>query len=142
MVSSRESSWVTGDQLGKMRGVEDEDIERLPAGRQRRDQPGDSVGLGQIDRGDRGAAAGFEDCVLDRFELLRVARGQDDMRALRRQRQGGRRADAAARAGDQRELAGERLSFNRFGRHAAFPTASRLSCAGTSRSARSVSQVG
>ena len=47
--------------------------------------------------------------LLDRLERPRGARGEDDMRAGRAQRFGGRGADPAAGAGDKRELAREGL---------------------------------
>ena len=81
-----------------------------PALGDRRGELGDVVAVGEVERRDRRAAAGGVDRFLDRFERRRGARGEDDVRAGRGQRFGGRGADAAAGAGDERELAGEAAS--------------------------------
>ena len=65
--------------------------------------------VGEVERGDGRAAAGFVDAVLDRFERARRSGDEDDMGAGGAERFGGRRADAAAGAGDERELSGEGL---------------------------------
>ena len=91
-------------QLWQHRGVDDERVEPPPALEHRGGEPGDTVGLGDVDRRDRGRAALVEDLLLDRLERLGGARGEDDMEARARQRQRGRRADALARPRHQGDL--------------------------------------
>ena len=67
-------------------------------------QLGDGVAVGEVERRDRRAAAGVVDPLLDRFQRRRGARDEDDMRAGGGERLGGRGADPAAGAGDEREL--------------------------------------
>ena len=96
-------------QRAEHRGVEHEDVERLPALGDGRRQLGDRFAVGEVERGDGRGAAGGVDAVVDRFERAGGAGDQDDMRAGGGQRFGGRRADPAAGAGDERQLAGEGL---------------------------------
>ena len=67
----------------------------------------DAVAVGEVERRDRRGAAGRVDALLDLLERRGGAGDEDDVRAGRGERLGGRRADAAAGAGDERELAGK-----------------------------------
>ena len=96
-------------QRAEHRGVEDEDVERVPALGDRRRELADRFAVGEVERRDGRAAAGVVDALLDLLERAGGAGDQDDMGAGRGERFGGRRADAAAGAGDERELAGEWL---------------------------------
>ena len=65
----------------------------------------DLVALRQIQRQQRGTAADRADRIVGLFQAALGARGDHHVRAKPRQFDGGRRADAAARAGDQRDSA-------------------------------------
>ena len=95
----------TGDRLTEHRRVEDQDVEAAPALGDRLGELRDIVAVVEVHRRDRRAAAGGVDPLLDLLERRRAAGGQDDVRAGRGQRLGGGGADAAAGAGDERELA-------------------------------------
>ena len=71
----------------------------------------DGLVLDHVGRSDDGSPPECLDLAGDRFELLRGARGEDDVRARLGERQRGRGADAAARAGDDRDLAVEPKPF-------------------------------
>ena len=60
--------------------------------------------VGEVERGDGRAAAGGVNPLLDLLQRGGGAGDEDDMRAGRGKRFGGRRADAAAGAGDKRQL--------------------------------------
>ncbi len=74
------------------------------------------VAVGEVERRDGRAAAGVVDALLDLFERARGAGDQDDVGAGGGERFGGRGADAAAGAGDERELAREWSSNQSCGR--------------------------
>ena len=102
-----------GEEVGALggAGVVDQDVETT----ERRDGCIDrglgGGGFAQVagdDRGGRAVAAGDGgDAGGDLIELGPVARGQAELYAFPRQFGSDRRADAAAGAGDQRDLAGE-----------------------------------
>ena len=72
-------------QRAEHRGVEDEDVERLPALADRLRQLGDGVAVGEVERGDGGVAAGVVDALLDLFQRLGGAGDEEDMSAGARQ---------------------------------------------------------
>ena len=84
------------------RRIEYENVERLPTLRDCPGEPADAFSVGQVERGDRRAAATRVDALLDLLESRSRARGEDDVIARCRQRFGGRRPDPARCAGDER----------------------------------------
>ena len=110
-LSSREYSFgidvLHRRQRSEHRGVEHEHVELLPPLGDRARELADALAFGEVERRDRRAAAGVVDPLLDLLERRGGAGDEDHVRAGRGKRFRGRRANAAAGAGDQRELAGK-----------------------------------
>jgi hypothetical protein len=90
-------------------GVADQYVESAVALGKRAGEPVDRVEVLQIPRHQGGRTAGGANGVIEFFEPANRARDRYDMRARFRQRERGRRADAARCAGDERDAIGERL---------------------------------
>ena len=88
-------------------GIADQPVELAPALEDRRAQPVDAVAVAQIERHERRFAAGRLDVVVEFFETAHRARDGDDMRAAAARFERGLIADAAARPGDEDDLARE-----------------------------------
>ena len=82
-------------------------VEPAMALMQRRTQPGDAVGIGEIERHQRGAAASLADLVVELFQPALRARHSHDMRAALGERNRGGVADAARGAGDESDAGSE-----------------------------------
>ena len=77
----------------------------LPQRSRHRDRElADGFAVGEVERGDGRATAGRVDSLLDLLQRGGGPGDEDDVRAGRGKRFGGGRADAAAGAGDEREL--------------------------------------
>jgi hypothetical protein len=70
-------------------------------------EPLDGRGVGHVGRNGKGASASRRDLLRAGRQHRLVARGQHDGRACRREGAGRGGADATARTGDDRDLAGE-----------------------------------
>ena len=70
-------------------------------------EAGDRVGVAEVGRDDERPPAGVADPLGDLLELVRGARGDDDVGAGLGERDGGGGADAAAGAGDDGDVVGE-----------------------------------
>src|SRR3984885_2034826 len=88
-------------------GIADEDIELAVAVIQCRAKPRDAVGVGQVERHQRGAAAVLSDLVVEFLEPALRARHRHDVRAGFRKGARGGIADAARGAGDESDAVGE-----------------------------------
>ena len=88
-------------------GIADEDVELAVALMQRSAEAGDAVGVGEVERHQRGAAAVLPDLVVEFFQPALRARHRHDMRAGFCQRARGGIADAARGAGDESDAGGE-----------------------------------
>jgi hypothetical protein len=87
-------------------GISEQDIELAETLMERRAEAVDAGAVGDVERHQRGAvAAHFLDLVIDRFEPADGARNQHAMSALTGIGQGGRCAQPARSAGDQRNPA-------------------------------------
>src|SRR5205823_2279729 len=91
----------------ELRGIAEEDVEPAVAVEQLCREFVDLDEIAQVDRNERGAAAGSPDRVVDFFETPHRARRQDNMRALGGKAQSNGGADAARGPGDQRDSVGE-----------------------------------
>ena len=88
-------------------GVADQHIEPPVALVERQRQPRDAVGVFDVERHQRGGAAGRFDLVVEFFQAADRARHRHDMGARFGEMQRQRRADAARGAGDERNAVGE-----------------------------------
>src|SRR5262249_26218062 len=88
-------------------GIADEDVEAAVTGEQLCGALVDLDESGQVDRNERGAAAGDSDAVVELLEPAHRARREDDMGSLGGKAPGDCSADAARGAGDQRDIAGK-----------------------------------
>ena len=90
-------------------GIADEDVELAVTLMQRSAKPRDAVGVGEVERHQRGAAAVFPDLVVELFQPALRTCHRHDMRAGFCQRARGGIADAARGAGDESDTGGEGL---------------------------------
>src|SRR3984957_6999867 len=88
-------------------GIADENIELATAVVQRRAKPCDAVGVGQVERHQRGAAAVLSDLVVEFLKPALRARHGDNMRAGFGERARRGVADAARGAGDESDAVGK-----------------------------------
>ncbi|MGY3459547.1 hypothetical protein ACVWW5_004997 [Bradyrhizobium sp. LM3.4] len=88
-------------------GIADEDVELAVAFVQAGAEPRDAVGIGEVERHQRCAAAVIADLVVELFQPALRARHSHDMRAGPRERLGRGEADAARGAGDESDAVGE-----------------------------------
>ena len=88
-------------------GIADQHVEAAVALVERQRQAGDAVAILDVERHQRGAAAGRLDLVVELFQAADGARHRDDMAACLRQLQRQRGANAARGAGHQRDTVGE-----------------------------------
>ena len=114
-------------------GIAEKGVEPAPALIDRGAEAIERCEIFQIERNERGAAAGFLDFVVDIFEPADRARDEDDMRAGSRERLGRRLPDAARRAGDERNAPFERFRHGIRRR----PRGGRAGCPSARRSGRS-----
>src|SRR5580704_3801811 len=91
----------------ELRRIADQDVEPSIAHVEGRGELVDLDKIPEVERHQGSAAAGGADLVVDLFETARGARRQHQMRAFTREARGDRGADAARRAGDERDLASE-----------------------------------
>src|SRR5437667_7626347 len=89
----------------ELSGIADQNVEPAVALVKRRGQFVDLDEIAQVERHQRGAAAGGADPVIGLFEATDRARGQHKLGALAGEAFRHRGADAARGAGDQRDLA-------------------------------------
>ena len=97
--------------LAEDAGIGEEDVELLPALEDRRAEAVDAFEVLEVERHQRGGAAGRLDLVVEFLKTADRARNGDDMRAGRGEALGGVVADAARGAGDDGDAAFERLRF-------------------------------
>ena len=88
-------------------GIADQDVEPAIALVERRPEPGDALGIPQVERHERRRAAGGADRIVELFEPAHGARDRHDVGAGLRELQRQRGTDAARGAGDERDAAGE-----------------------------------
>src|SRR6266536_4523678 len=88
-------------------GIADEDVELAMAFVQRSAKAGDAVGIREVERHQRGAAAVVADLVVELFQPALRARHRHDMRAGFGKCARGGIADAARGAGDESDAGGE-----------------------------------
>ena len=94
-------------EIGVHRGVADEDVDLAVMLGRARYQRLDFVAAGDVAGNDVGVAAGFADAVGHLPARIGLAAGDHDLGAELREQFGRGTADAAARAGDDGDLAGE-----------------------------------
>src|SRR5437773_7280649 len=88
-------------------GIAHQNVELAMALVQRGAKAGDAVGIREVERHQRGAAAVFPDLVIEFFQPALRARHRHDMRAGLRQSARGGIAEAARGAGDESDAGGE-----------------------------------
>src|ERR1700682_3297657 len=98
---------VEGRRRRQDAGIAEQDVELAMAFLKRERKPGDAVIVLHVDRNERGGTAYRPDAVVEFLETADGAGDGEDMRALFGQREGGRRANAARGAGDERDAVSE-----------------------------------
>ena len=92
-------------------GIADENVELAMAFMQRRGEPDDAVGIGEIERHQRGTAAVLADFVIEFFEAALRSRHRDHMGAGLCQCARSGIADAARGAGDESDAGGRGIDI-------------------------------